>query len=152
MGRAFHICPSTAITIYAVRQIKHLHWRKCQWEDSNTKQVRSEILSLEYILVFCFGDIYLTKWHVSPSPFKLSQVSNKAPIIDFIIMYDALHKRTLYLDAIGKGLDVLRIKWYPCFQRFASQHLWMMENYYLWTCFQSWNLWTNRQKISVVLS
>ena len=25
-------------------------------------------------------------------------------------MYDALHKRTLYLDAIGKGLDVFGIK------------------------------------------
>ena len=36
-------------------------------------------------------------------------MSNKAAIMDCIIVYDALHKRSMYLDAIGKGLDVLKM-------------------------------------------
>ena len=37
-------------------------------------------------------------------------MANKAAIMDCIIVYDALHKRSIYLDALGKGLEVLGIR------------------------------------------
>ena len=39
-----------------------------------------------------------------------AQVQNKKAIVECIIIYDALHKRTIYLDAFCAGLEVMGIK------------------------------------------
>ena len=37
-------------------------------------------------------------------------VKNRSAIIECIILYDALHQRTVYLDAICSGLEVIGVR------------------------------------------
>lgn len=47
---------------------------------------------------------------VSDFVHELLQVSNKKAIVECLMVYDALHKRSAYLDAFAQGLEKLGVK------------------------------------------
>lgn len=54
------------------------------------------------------------------------QIANKKRIVECIMLYDALHKRRIYLDAFASGLEVFGMKKISFFLRYSKSHLFLL--------------------------